>query len=75
MPSHRIRPRSSIADAELARAATLDLPASHMPRPRTPRGLARTVHARTLDVLQRRHGSESEPLIVLTLSPVMARRR
>lgn len=40
----RVRPRSGIADAELARAAVVDLPAAHMIyRPHTPAGLVRMV--------------------------------
>ena len=40
----RVRPRSGIADAELARAATVDLPAAHVIyRPHTPTGLVRMV--------------------------------
>ena len=40
----RVRPRSGIADAELARAAVVDLPAAHViQRPHTPTGLVRMV--------------------------------
>lgn len=40
----RVRPRSGIADAELARAAVVDLPMAHvLYRPHTPAGLVRMV--------------------------------
>jgi hypothetical protein len=67
----RIRPRAAIADAELARLATLDLPASHLPRrPRTPRGLVDAVTA-----LRRPRSVEPERVIMMTLATVPARRR
>jgi hypothetical protein len=69
MSDVRIRPRSSIVDPELARAATVDLPAG-IPelRPHTPKGLARAVAAL-------RRPSEPERTIVMTLAPVSARSR
>ena len=67
----RIRPRSSIADAELARGAVVDLPTAPAPRRlRTPRLL--------LDAVASFRGTsvdEPERVIVLTLVPVAARRR
>lgn len=66
----RIRPRSSIADPELARAAVVDLPAAPARRIGTPQVLR--------DALAAFRGStdiEPERVIVLTLSPVAARRR
>lgn len=65
----RIRPRSAIADPELARAATVDLPVGRsLHRPRTPRALLRTIAAV-------RRPIEPERVIVMTLVPVPARRR
>jgi hypothetical protein len=66
----RIRPRSSIADPELARGAVVDLPTAPTPRRlRTPRAL--------LDAVASFRGTSDEPerVIVLTLVPVAARRR
>lgn len=69
MSSVRIRPRSAIADPELARAATVDLPVGlSLHRPRTPRALLRTIAAI-------RRPIEPERVIVMTLAPVAARRR
>jgi hypothetical protein len=69
--STRIRPRSAIADAELARMATVDLPqVLTLRRPHTPRAL---LHA----VATMRRTIEPERVIVMTLQPVAveARRR
>jgi hypothetical protein len=69
MSEVRIRPRSSIVDPELARAATVDLPAGMVElRPRTPKGLAQAIAAL-------RHPVEPERTIVMTLAPVPARSR
>lgn len=67
----RIRPRSSIADPELARAAVVDLPAAPT---------SRRLHAprAVLEAIASMRGTsalEPERVIVLTLSPVAARRR
>jgi hypothetical protein len=67
----RIRPRSSIADPELARAAVVDLPAAPARHSlHTPLALVQAVASfrRTGDV-------EPERVIVLTLVPVAARQR
>jgi hypothetical protein len=67
----RIRPRSSIADPELARAAVVDLPAAPAPRRlHTPRSLLEAIAT-----LRRAGELEPERVIVLTLVPVAARRR
>lgn len=67
----RIRPRSSIADPELARAAVVDLPAA-----RSTHGLpAPRALLAAIDSMRGASGLESERVIVLTLVPVAARRR
>ncbi len=66
----RIRPRSSIADPELARAAVVELPAAPTrPRLHTPLAI--------LGVMAsfRAGAPEPERVIVLTLTPVAARQR
>jgi hypothetical protein len=69
MPEVRIRPRSSIVDPELARAATVDLPTAFMgPRPQTPKALVEAIAAF-------RRPAEPERTIVMTLAPVGARTR
>lgn len=69
MSSIRVRPRSSIADPELARAATVDLPVGPaLHRPHTPRAVLRAIGAI-------RRPIEPERVIVMTLVPVPARRR
>jgi hypothetical protein len=69
MPQVRIRPRSSIVDPELARAATVDLPvALTAPRPQTPKALVEAIAAF-------RRPAEQERTIVMTLAPVNARLR
>lgn len=69
MSSVRIRPRSAIADPELARVATIDLPlVGTRHRPHTPRAIVRAIAS-----FRRR--AEPERVIVLTLVPVAARRR
>ena len=66
----RIRPRSSIADPELARSAVVDLPTAATARLHTPRALLSAIAA------MRGAGTiEPERVIVLTLVPVAARRR
>ena len=67
----RIRPRSSIADPELARSAVVDLPAvSNVGRLHTPRTLLTAIAA-----LRGAGAEELERVIVLSLVPVATRRR
>jgi hypothetical protein len=67
----RIRPRSSIADPELARTAVVDLPTAPEPRRlRIPRALIPAIAS-----LRGATEREPERVIVLTLVPVAARRR
>jgi hypothetical protein len=67
MPDVRIRPRSSIVDPELARAATVDLPVSLTDRrPHTPKALVEAIAAF-------RRPAEPERTIVMTFAPVTAR--
>jgi len=66
MSDLRVRPRSSIVDPELARAATVDLPASRMHRPAAPQAVLRAVA--TL-----RRPTEPDRVIVLSLAPVAVR--
>jgi hypothetical protein len=66
----RIRPRSSIADPELARAAVVDLPAAASSRLHAPRALLAGIAS-----LRGASGLDPERVIVLTLVPVAARRR
>lgn len=69
MSSIRIRPRSAIADPELAREATVDLPPPTTRQgPRMPRAVVRALAAVRRPV-------EPERVIVMTLVPVAARRR
>jgi hypothetical protein len=71
MKSVRIRPRSSIADPELARSAVVDLPiAPTIGRLPTRRTLLAAVAS-----LRGAGELEHERVIVLTLVPVAARRR
>jgi hypothetical protein len=69
----RIRPRSSIADPERARAAVVDLPTPHaLERLQTPGALLSAIASiRVAAGAERRR----EPVIVLSLVPVAARRR
>jgi|GEM_PF-5194045 len=61
----RIRPRAAIADADLARSATVELPVvRHIQRPHTPRGLARTIASFRRPLMPER-------TIVVTLPPVL----
>ncbi|HEY4634371.1 MAG TPA: hypothetical protein VIH00_10675 [Candidatus Limnocylindrales bacterium] len=73
MPSDpiRIRPRSAIADPALARAATLDLPEGPRLRfhPPTPKAILETLSTIRQPV------EPPERIIVMTLAPVLARRR
>ena len=64
----RIKPRSSIADPELARAAVVDLPAVPNRRLRAPRSVLKAFESYRGPV-------RPEPVILLTLVPVIARRR
>jgi hypothetical protein len=69
MSDVRIRPRSSIVDPELARAATVDLPvAIAVRRPHTPKALVQAIAAI-------RRPEEPERTIVMTLAPIAARSR
>jgi len=69
MPDVRIRPRSSIVDPELARAATVDLPVAIADlRPHTPKAVVAAIAAF-------RRPAEPERTIVMTLSPIPARSR
>lgn len=69
MPDVRIRPRSSIVDPELARAATVDLPVAFTyRRPHTPKALVEAITAI-------RRPTEPERTIVMTLAPAAARTR
>ena len=69
MPNVRIRPRSSIVDPELARAATVDLPVAIADlRPHTPKAVVAAIAAF-------RRPAEPERTIVMTLSPIPARSR
>jgi hypothetical protein len=67
----RIRPRSCIADPELARAAVVDLPAAPAHRRmHTPIALLEAIGS-----FRRTGEPEPERVIVLTLTPVVARQR
>lgn len=69
MSTTRIRPRSAIADPELARMATVDLPqVITLRRPHTPRAVLRAVATM-------RRTIEPERVIVMSLVPVPARNR
>jgi len=71
MTTIRIRPRSSIADPELARAAVVDLPAAPSRRRlHTPLVLLEAIAS-----FRRTADPEPERVIVLTLAPVAARQR
>jgi len=67
MSAYLVRPRSSIADPELARAATVDLPTGRSFRDLQP------PQALLDAVASLRKPAEPEPPIVLTLAPVPAR--
>lgn len=71
MTSIRIRPRSSIADPELARSAVVDLPtAPSRPHLHIPLALLGAIAS-----FRRAGEVEPERVIVLTLAPVAARQR
>jgi hypothetical protein len=71
MSAYLVRPRSSIADPELARAATVDLPAGRLSGlPRPPQDV---VDAVVDAVTSLRRPTEPEMPIVLSLAPVPAR--
>ena len=71
MNSVRIRPRSSIADPELARAAVVDLPtAPAIQRLHTPRAVLAAIAS-----IRRAGELEPERVIVLNLVPLAPRRR
>ena len=68
MSTYRLRPRTAIADAELARSAVTDLPGSTpLRRPHTPRALARAATSLLRPL-------EPERVIVMTLAAAPARR-
>ena len=67
----RIRPRSSIADPELARGAVVELPAA----PARRRLHAPSVVLEAIASFRRSAEPEPERVIVLTLVPVAARQR
>jgi hypothetical protein len=67
MSAYLVRPRSSIADPELARAATVDLPTGRSLRDLEP------PQALIDAVASFRRPTEHELPIVLTLAPVPAR--
>jgi hypothetical protein len=69
-PRFRIRPRSAIADPDLARVATVDLPgtASSTRRVRRPSGLMQRFAGLRRPV-------EPERVIVMTLAPARVRQR
>jgi hypothetical protein len=74
MRTLRIHPRSAIADPELAREATVDLPdAAPTRRARVGHVVARSLVARGLVSLRRPPAPDR--VIVMTLVPVHARRR
>ncbi len=69
MSAYLVRPRSCIADPELARAAVVDLPAPFKyPRPEPREAIAKALAAW-------RGSIEPERMIVMTLAPVPARSR
>ena len=70
MSPPRIRPRSAIADPDLARAATVDLPPAPRSLPRLRRPSAMVKQFATF-----RRPSQPERVIVMTLVPATARRR
>jgi hypothetical protein len=74
MSVYRVRSRSCIADPELARMATVDLPVGFSyHRPETPQALVK-VAVRALAALPAlRRPIEPERTIVMTLAPVPAR--
>ncbi len=66
MSDFRVRPRSSIADPELARAATLDLPSTlEHRRPEVPQAM--------VDAIATIRAPKPEMPIVLSLMPMPAR--
>jgi hypothetical protein len=68
MSSIHIKPRSSIADPSLARAAVVDLPMSRVPhRPAVPRALLEAVAA------LRRGPRRPERVVVMSLVPIPVR--
>jgi hypothetical protein len=74
MSVYRVRPRSCIADPELARMATVDLPAGFAyHRPETPKALVKVAVRALAAIPQIRRPIEPERTIVMTLAPVSAR--
>jgi hypothetical protein len=74
MSVYRVRPRSCIADPELARMATVDLPAGFSyHRPETPQALVELAVPAVAALPSLRGPSEPERTIVMTLAPVPAR--
>ena len=82
MSTPRVRPRSAIADAELARMATVDLPMApfHLPHlmltPKRPRAFVKAIASHVALAAVRRP-IQPERVIVMPLTPVpvSARRR
>ena len=73
--SPRVRPRSGIADAELARAAVVDLPAAHViHRPHTPTGMVRML-ASLRQPLEPDRVILPLALVPVAATPQVARRR
>jgi hypothetical protein len=70
MPAFRIRPRSAIADPDLARVATVDLPTEAGIGPRLTRPSVLVKHLAAL-----RRPIEPDRVIVMTLAQATARRR
>lgn len=69
MSAYLVRPRSCIADPELARAAVVDLPPPYRyPRPEPREAIAKALSAW-------RGSMEPEGMIVMSLAPVPARSR
>jgi hypothetical protein len=74
MSAYIVRPRSCIADPELARAAIVELPTGFAYRtPTTPRDLLKTAARAAAAVQAIRRPVEPERMIVMTLAPVPAR--
>jgi hypothetical protein len=74
MSVYRVRPRSCIADPELARMATVDLPVGFSyHRPETPQALIQLAVRAVAALPTLRGPIEPERTIVMTLAPVPAR--
>jgi hypothetical protein len=74
MSAYILRPRSCIADPELARAATVELPTGFAYRtPTTPQDVLKTAARVAAAIPALRRPVEPERMIVMTLAPVPAR--